>query len=101
MGGSVERRFVVRAVTDVSSNTIEYGGVFLLLEIQQVLNGFVILIVVLVTVCCQIQKYEDVVSQSAVGMQSLILFMEMEMKSIMEKNSLFMFSLGSSHILES
>jgi hypothetical protein len=39
---SVERGIVVRAVTDVSSNTIEYGGVFLLLEIQQVLNGFVI-----------------------------------------------------------
>jgi hypothetical protein len=36
---TVERRFFVRAVTDVSSNTIEYGGVFLLLEIQQVLNG--------------------------------------------------------------
>jgi hypothetical protein len=34
----VEYMFVVRIVTDASSNTIEYGGIFLLLEIQQVLN---------------------------------------------------------------
>jgi hypothetical protein len=94
----VERRFFVRAVTDVSSNTIEYGGVFLLLEIQQVLNGFVIIIVVWLQ---SVVRYKSMrMSHRALSVCSRS-SSSWKKKSIMGKNSIFMFSLGRSHILES